>query len=87
MHYTNYFKGDTTNNLGLPLADYINAIIEVCRMYSIPVLDNYSNIGIYPKNSTHYSTYTADGLHPNEEGHKKIANEILKFSFRLQKII
>ena len=87
MHYTNYFKGDTTNNLGLPLADYVNAIIEVCRMYSIPVLDNYSNIGIYPKNSTHYSTYTADGLHPNEEGHKKIANEILKFSFRLQQNI
>ena len=87
MHYTNFFKGDTTNNLGLPLADYVNAIIEVCRMYSIPVLDNYSNIGIYPKNSTHYSTYTADGLHPNEEGHKKIANEILKFSFRLQQNI
>ena len=87
MHYTNFFMGDTTNNLGLPLADYVNAIIEVCRMYSIPVLDNYSNIGIYPKNSTHYSTYTADGLHPNEEGHKKIANEILKFSFRLQQNI
>lgn len=87
MHYTNFFKGDTTNNLNLPLADYVNAIIEVCRMYSIPVLDNYSNIGIYPKNSTQYSTYTADGLHPNEEGHKKIANEILKFSFRLQQNI
>ena len=87
MHYTDFFSGDTTNSLKLSLTDYVDAIIEVCRMYSIPVLDNYSNIGIYPKNSTQKSIYTADGLHPNEEGHKKIANEILKFSFRLQQNI
>ena len=87
MHYANFFSGDTTNSLKLPLTDYVDAIIEVCRMYSIPVLDNYSNIGIYPKNSIQKSTYTADGLHPNEEGHKKMANEILKFSFRLQQNI
>ena len=87
MHYTDFFSGDTTNSLKLPLTDYVDAIIKVCRMYSIPVLDNYSNIGIYPKNSIQKSTYTADGLHPNEEGHKKIANEILKFSFRLQQNI
>ena len=87
MHYTDFFSGDTTNSLKLPLTDYVDAIIKVCRMYSIPVLDNYSNIGIYPKNSIQKSTYTADGLHPNEEGHKKMANEILKFSFRLQQNI
>lgn len=48
-----------------------NALIEIGRFYSIPVIDVYSSCGICRKN---IGTYTFDDVHPNEAGIVKIVD-------------
>jgi len=61
------------------LKDYVNAIREVAEYYSIPVLDLYKTSGIQPAIPVIKESYMPDGLHPNDEGHKLLANRIVKF--------
>ena len=61
------------------LKDYVNAIREVAEYYSIPVLDLYKTSGIQPEIPVIKEMYIPDGLHPNDEGHKLLANRIVKF--------
>lgn len=75
------FTGDAgvvgmTNALGLHLVDYVNAIIEVAAIYSVPVLDLYRRAGISPQNATNF---LADGLHPNDAGYERIAKMMGNF--------
>jgi lysophospholipase L1-like esterase len=75
------FAGDAgvtgmTNQLGLQLVDYVDAIIEVAALYSVPVLDLYRCSGIMPENAI---DFLADGLHPNDAGYEKIANAMAHF--------
>jgi hypothetical protein len=57
-------------------AESINKIIrEVCKMYSVPVIDLFSEVGITPLNSY---LYFSDDIHPNLNGCKKIADVIFK---------
>ena len=73
--------GENTPNIhGKKLVDYVNAIKEVCELYSIKVCDLWSKSGIQPNLPIHKDLYTSkttgypegDGLHPNEIGNKKI---------------
>lgn len=48
-----------------------DALIEIGRFYSIPVIDVYASCGICRKN---IGTYTFDDVHPNEEGIVKIVD-------------
>lgn len=52
------------------------ALIEIGRLYSIPVIDVYANSGICRKN---IGTYTYDDIHPNTDGIVKIADCIEGF--------
>ena len=61
---------DSANGLGLYIKDYVNAIIEVCNEYSIPVIDLYNNIQINSKNR---SVKTEDGTHLTDETNKQVA--------------
>lgn len=67
------------NMHGLVLYDYIKAIREVCEFYSIPVLDLYKNSGIQPMLPVHQNLYVPDGLHPNEAGHRIMADLVEDF--------
>ena len=64
---------------GLLLYQYVEMIKEAANRFSLPVLDLFANSGIYPANLAHRAKYTADGLHPNDLGHKIIANSIINF--------
>lgn len=64
------------NAQGKVLRDYVDAIIETCARYSIPVYDAHRNIGF---NALNFSTYSADGLHPNAIGHRRIARAVAGF--------
>lgn len=72
---------NTPNPHGKKLVDYVNAIKEVCELYSIKVCDLWSKSGIQPNIPIHKDLYTSkttgypdgDGLHPNEIGHQRIA--------------
>ena len=73
----------TTNEIGLllgaDLAGYCDAIKEVCRYYSLPVLDLFAVSGIQPKVPVIQEMYMPDGLHPNDMGHRRIADLLTAF--------
>ena len=61
------------------LEGFRNIIIEVARYYSIPVLDLWAISGLQPKVDIIKQTYMKDGLHPNDLGHKIIADKLIGF--------
>lgn len=73
------------NPAGNTLIDYIDAMLWVAKRMSIPVIDlmNTSGINEYTIIADSPSVYLRDGLHPNNEGYKKIGglitNECLKY--------
>ncbi len=79
------YPGDYTelqaNSQGLYLEDYVNAIKEAGKIYSIPVIDLYSESGLCPMNAKSAATYfhSSDKLHPNATGHRVIADVIMGF--------
>ncbi|RDY23938.1 SGNH/GDSL hydrolase family protein [Romboutsia maritimum] len=64
------------NKVDSKLIDYVNTIRELGNMYSVPVLDLYSESGITEKTM---DTFTRDGLHPNDVGYKRISEKIYRF--------
>lgn len=66
------------DNKALP---YINAIKEVCEIYSIPVLDLYD--GWLVMTGENRDDLCPDGLHPNTAGHELLSIEIRKFLLTL----
>ena len=61
------------------LKTYVNIIREVAEYYSLPVCDMFKNSGLQPKVSVIAEKYIPDGLHPNDEGHKIIAERLGNF--------
>lgn len=68
------------NGAGFFLPQYVKAIKEVCELYSIPVLDLYSEGGF---NEYTLSSYTVDNLHPNEAGFVMLAKKMSAFLEKL----
>lgn len=66
---------NSTNPAGHKLIDYVNAVKNIGELYDIPVIDLYSESEL---NIRTLDKYTLDGLHPNDEGYKVIADEIIK---------
>lgn len=60
---------------------YCDMLAEICRRRSIPVLDLFHNSNLHPDKSNYRDEFysNADGVHPNNLGHKKIAPMILGF--------
>ncbi|MGG1527028.1 SGNH/GDSL hydrolase family protein [Peribacillus frigoritolerans] len=67
---------NTTNPAGHKLIDYVNAILAIGEMYGIPVCDMHRNSGF---NKLLLSTYTLDGLHPNDVGYARIGDYASSF--------
>lgn len=79
---------DSENQLGVneigvrrefPLESYVDAIIKISGYYGIPVLDLFRVSGLQPAVPVLKELYMPDGLHPNDEGHKRIAEKLLGF--------
>ena len=67
------------NGVGLYLDAYVDAIKNVAKWFSIPVIDLYAISSLYPQDETQKLKYFAsvnDGLHPNTLGHKVMAEVI-----------
>ena len=68
------------NSLGYTLKDYSDAIIEICSYYSIPVIDFYSNSGLNPHIDTSlFGDTDGKAVHPNEEGHRRLASLVVAY--------
>jgi lysophospholipase L1-like esterase len=71
-----YKDGLKPNTAGFTLAQYCQAIREMCELYSIPYLDLYKYGGI---NELTVSQLTEDGLHPNYLGFQYLAPKVAHF--------
>ena len=61
------------------LLDYVRIIRQVAEYYALPVLDLYATSGIQPRVPALRERYMPDGLHPNDEGHRLLADQIAAF--------
>jgi len=64
---------------GKPLSLYVDIIKEVAAYYAVPVLDLHTMSGIQPNHALNRKLYCPDGLHPNDAGHKLIADRVAGF--------
>ena len=80
INNTRDWSQDKTNIHGYTLRDLCQAIIDVCDVYSIPVIDLNLYSGIYYNNANDENTslYGGDGIHPNDDGHVLIAESIIR---------
>lgn len=61
------------------LEGYVDLIKKGARRYSLPVLDLFAASGMQPEVPAIRERYVPDGLHPNDEGHKRLAQLIISF--------
>ena len=67
------------NNLGLWIDDYAACIREAGPIWSVPVIDLYSECGLMPSLVSYgrfFNRADTDLLHPNSEGHRRMAEVI-----------
>ena len=69
-------RSDEENNKGLTLGDYVNIMKTVLKAKNISFLDFYDNGLPKPPNSEN-GEYFCDGIHPNDKGHKWMAEQII----------
>lgn len=65
------------------LKQYVEIIREVAEFYSVPVVDLFAESGLQPRVKLLKEMYMPDGLHPNDAGHIKIAECLLRVLNRL----
>ena len=65
------------------MAKYSEALREVAKRYSIPVLDLYYGSNLRPWDETfkelYYKRDDGNSVHPDEDGHKILANKFKMF--------
>ncbi len=61
---------------GVKLEDYVNLIRKIAPQYGLCVLDLYKTSAIRAHIPEVAAQLTVDGLHPNDEGHAILAEEI-----------
>ena len=81
LHRTNETKNNGQEKVyGFgTLKDYVNAIREVAEFYGLPVLDLFATCPIQPEIEEVREAFMPDGVHPNDEGHKIIAQRLKAF--------
>lgn len=63
---------DTPDMKGKVLKDYVDIIRKTAEYFSYPVLDLYAVSGMNPSIGKMKDTMMNDGLHPNDNGHKRL---------------
>jgi len=59
------------------LLDYVDAIIEVAAFYGLPVVDMFRTCPIQPRVESRRIALMPDGVHPNDAGHRIIADRLI----------
>lgn len=77
---SNSWDQNKVNIHGFKLRDLCQAIIDVCALYKIPVIDLNLYSGIYYNSADDQTANSlgGDGIHPNESGHVKITEAIIR---------
>ena len=61
------------------LQPYVDVIREVAEFYALPVLDLWATSGLQPRVPINKEIYFADHVHPNDNGHRVIAQKLKRF--------
>ena len=67
------------HGVSVTLKTYVDIIREVAEFYSLPVCDMYKISGLQPKIPVIAEKFIPDGLHPNDDGHKIMAERLGNF--------
>ncbi|MBP1948323.1 SGNH/GDSL hydrolase family protein [Virgibacillus litoralis] len=73
------FRRDVGEPTNAQLESMVQAELEVAGKYGIPCLDLYHQANQYPWKQWWREKYMTDGIHLNDEGHKKLADKIVTF--------
>lgn len=68
------------NGMGLYVDDYVKVIKEAQNVWSVPVIDLHGTCGLFPlsdKGATLFHQMETDRLHPNAQGHARMAKTIM----------
>ena len=65
------------------LCDYVAAELQVAGEYGFPVLDLYKDFPVDLHDPQMREAYAPDGLHPNDAGHKLLAETVFAFLEKL----
>ena len=71
---------DYRNEQGLYIDHYVDAIAEAAHVWAIPVIDIYSLSGLLPtmpSQRQYFCDEKNDQLHPNTQGHQRLAKTLL----------
>ncbi len=71
---------DYTNIGGEYLKSYVDAVKEAGNIWAMPVIDLNALCGLYPMADEHVQYFhngDTDRLHPNDEGHRRIARTLM----------
>ncbi len=71
---------DYRNEQNLYLDDYVKVIQEAAHVWAVPVIDIFSLSGLLPTMPYHWQYFCnekTDQLHPNSEGHRRLAKTLL----------
>lgn len=72
------------NALGKYIDDYVEALRQAGKVWSVPVIDFFVDSGLFPNEPSHtgyIANETTDRLHPNDAGHYRLARTA---QYRLQ---
>lgn len=64
---------------GAVLADYVDIIRKTAAQYGLPILDLFETSALRADIPEIAARYTTDGLHPNDDGHALLAQEIAAY--------
>jgi len=62
-----------------PLSLYVDIIRQTAEYYALPVLDLWKTSGLQPAVPAIREKYMPDGCHPNDAGHRLLADRIIGF--------
>lgn len=71
---------DYANAYGDYISDYADAVAEAGRVWSVPVIDLNALCGLYPMEQNfgrYFMNPEIDRLHPNEQGHERMARTLM----------
>lgn len=72
------FNGEKPNANGKGLGDYVAVMTEILKNKGIDFIDLYHG-GFQEPKTDKGDEFTADGLHPNDNGHLYIANKVAEY--------
>lgn len=89
IHRGGFYRSDTnwqctedyTNQCGLYLQDYVDAVKEAANVWAVTVIDMNALCGLFPMMENHgkyFNNSETDRLHPNDLGHERMAKVLMQ---------